>query len=345
MTTNSHDMPREEKKNWLVTGGCGFIGRNLIRRLTAQGKNVLVVDDFSAADIKDLLSVAQAELIDRDELTGDWPGGTDVVRVLRASVLEEETALAVAEGADAMVHLAANTGVPASIEDPRRDCHVNVVGTQNYLEAARRHGIKFVFASSSAPLGDQEPPIHEELPSHPRSPYGASKAAGEAYCSAYFHGFGVETVALRFGNVYGPYSAHKSSVVAEFNRRVLAGEPLRVEGNGQQTRDFIHVDDLVRAITSAAETPAVGGELFQIATAHETSILELLDLLRSIWREDGVKVSIERAPERPGDIFRNYSDTSKARRLLGWQSETDLRTGLKTTWRWFLQARGAGGRT
>src|SRR5262249_16844775 len=154
----------------------------------------------------------------------------------------------------------------------------NVVGTLNYLEACRRLGVRrFVFASSGAPIGDCEPPLHEEMPGHPVSPYGASKLAGEAYCSAYRHSFGIETVALRFGNCYGPLSSHKNSVVAKFIRQALAGQPWEIFGDGCQTRDFIYVQDVTDAIIRAATVEGIGGEVFQIATNSETTVLELAE--------------------------------------------------------------------
>jgi UDP-glucose 4-epimerase len=140
------------------------------------------------------------------------------------------------------------------------DCMVNVLGTFNYLDACRKSNVKrFVFASSGAPLGEQEPPIHEEMVPRPISPYGASKLCGEAYCSAFHGSFGVETVCLRFGNVYGPYSTHKGSVVAKFIKQILERETLTIYGDGSQTRDFIYIDDLIRAVWAGVTVPGVGG--------------------------------------------------------------------------------------
>jgi len=185
-------------------------------------------------------------------------------------VTEKSLALNVCKGADAVVHLAASTGVIPSVEDPEQDFASNVVGTFNYLEAARLNGIgRFVFASSGAPLGEQVPPVHEEMVPHPISPYGAGKLCGEAYCSAYHGSFGLETVVLRFGNVYGPHSKHKGSVVAKFIRHIMASEPLPIYGDGNQTRDFIYVEDLTEAILLALNRADVGGEIFQIATHRE----------------------------------------------------------------------------
>jgi UDP-glucose 4-epimerase len=249
----------------------------------------------------------------------------------------------VTKGADVVVHLAANTGVPNSVSHPRLDMEQNVIGTFNYLEAARTNGVKrFVFASSGAPAGEVEPPIHEELAPHPVSPYGASKLAGEGYCSAYARSFGLATVALRFGNVYGPRSSHKGSVVAKFIRQTLAGEGLEVYGDGNQTRDFIYVDDLVAAVWKAATVEGIGGETFQIATAAETTIRELLEQLAVAFGKAGIVMPpVIYTETRKGDVRRNFSDTSKAARMLNWQSQVQLPEGLQRTLAGFLAARGA----
>jgi len=222
------------------------------------------------------------------------------------------------------------------------DCTRNVVGTLNYLEACRANGIKrFVFASSGAPIGECTPPIHEELPAHPVSPYGASKLAGEAYCSAYARSFGIETVALRFGNAYGPLSSHKASVVAKFIREALVGEPWEIYGDGRQTRDFVYVEDMVAAIMRAATAAGVGGEVFQIASNAETTVRELAEKLAAALRARGVTPpEIRHAERRVGDVTRNFSDTSKARMRLGWTPAVSLDEGLARTVAWFLDTRG-----
>jgi UDP-glucose 4-epimerase len=214
----------------------------------------------------------------------------------------------------------------------------NVVGTFNYLDAARQNRVKrFIFASSGAPAGEVEPPIHEELPPHPVSPYGASKLAGEGYCSAFFKTFGVETIALRFGNVYGPGSLHKSSVVAKFIKQALAGKDLEIYGDGTQTRDFIYIDDLVTAIELAAAIPGIGGEVFQIATHTETTVGEMAEMLVKTLAENGIdKITVTHSHPRLGDVKRNYSDTSKARRMLAWEPQTELTSGLTRTVAYYL---------
>ena len=174
-----------------------------------------------------------------------------------------------------------------------------MLGTLNYLEACRHGGVhRFVFASSGAPIGECEPPIHEELPTHPVSPYGASKLAGEAYCSAYKRSFGIDTVALRFGNCYGPLSTHKGSIVAKFIREAMAGQAWEIYGDGLQTRDFIYVEDIAEAIFRGATAPDVGGEIFQVATNAETTVLELAETLRTVLEKNGVRPTASVTPRR-----------------------------------------------
>lgn len=313
---------------WLVTGGCGFIGRNLIRRLLADPTQMIrVVDDLSAGTREDLAAASAA--------------AAEPVELTVGDVRDDALARRAMAGVDVVVHLAANTGVGPSIADPRKDCLVNVIGTLNYLEACRANGVRrFVFASSGAPLGECEPPLHEELPAHPVSPYGASKLAGEAYCSAYARSFGIDTVALRFGNCYGPYSGHKTSIVAKFIREALLGEPWEIHGDGGQTRDFIYVDDVADAIARSATAQSVGSEVFQIATSTETTILELAQKLEVVLQRHGVAPrGIRYGMPRMGDVRRNFSDTRKAQLRLGWQAQVSLDEGLELTVGWFLEGR------
>jgi UDP-glucose 4-epimerase len=327
---------REHGMNWLVTGGCGFLGTALVRSLTEEGgHSVRVVDNLAVSEREDLEAVSP--FVEVGEV-GLMRAGSPVELVV-GDILDEELALRVAEGADVIVHLAANTGVMPSIEDPRADCMSNVVGTLNYLEAARHGGAKrFVFASSGGTtIGEAEPPIHEEMVPHPVSPYGASKLAGEGYCSAYYRTFGIETVALRFGNVYGPLSGHKNSVVARFIKRASGGDVLEIYGDGTQTRDFIYVGDLIRAVGLAATVEGVGGEIFQIATSAETTVQELVDRLLPVLAAFGIKdVEVRNTEARRGEVRRNYADTSKAERMLGWRSEVGLDEGLRRTVEWFM---------
>lgn len=321
---------------WLITGGCGFIGRNLITKLLKEGVNyICVVDNLSVGTRHSLSQVCEFSEVDLPNHKNINP---QKVELVVGDILNPDLALIATKGMDVIVHLAANTGVPTSVENPRKDCMTNVVGTLNYLEAARKNTIKrFIFASSGAPIGDCEPPIHEEIAPHPVSPYGASKLSCEGYCSAYYHTFNIQTVALRFGNVYGPLSEEKTSVIAKFIRQALSGETLEIFGDGKQTRDFIYIDDLVRAILLSAKNQQSTGELFQIATNSETNITSLADKLVNILREKGVKeVHVSHKPIRLGDVKRNFSDVSKALRILGWKAEVSLDEGLKRTVDWFF---------
>jgi UDP-glucose 4-epimerase len=326
---------------WLVTGGCGFIGRNFIRLLlTRSNDTIRVVDDLSVGTRAELEAIGPVVALDPDMLKPAEAGGAACrIEIVAGDVRDAALARRVVAGADAVIHLAANTGVGPSVADPMSDCTINVLGTLNYLEACRHNGVRrFVFASSGAPIGECEPPIHEELPTHPVSPYGASKLAGEAYCSAYKRSFGIDTVALRFGNCYGPLSTHKGSIVAKFIREALAGKAWEIYGDGLQTRDFIYVEDIAEAIFRGATVPDVGGEIFQVATNAETTVLELAETLRTVLANNGVRAQgFCHAAPRVGDVKRNYSDTTKARRRLGWNARVGLDDGLDRTVKWFLQ--------
>ena len=280
-----------------------------------------------------MLSIAVSEICDFSETAIDNISDFKNVELIAGDILDETLAFKVTKNADVIIHLAANTGVGPSVENPRADLMANVVGTFNYLEAGRVNGVrKFVFASSGAPAGEVEPPIHEELPPHPVSPYGASKLAGEGYCSAYHKSFDLQTVILRFGNVYGPGSKRKSSIVAKFIRQAIDKETLEIYGDGTQTRDFIYIDDLIKALNLAVIKENIGGETFQIASNQETTVGGITNILVQILQENGIlDINVINGEVRLGDVKRNYSDTSKAKRLLGWQPVMSQKEGLERT--------------
>jgi UDP-glucose 4-epimerase len=325
--------------NWLITGGCGFIGISLIARLlldTDANHNIRILDNLSTGTRDDLSSVAPfLEVENIDKLSASLDG----IELVVGDILDEDLAYKVTKNIDVIVHLAANTGVGPSVEDPRLDCYTNVIGVFNYLDAARINKVpRFIFASSGAPAGEVDPPIHEELPPHPVSPYGASKLAGEGYCSAYNKSFGIDTVILRFGNVYGPRSLHKSSVVAKFIRQALDGETLEVYGDGTQTRDFIYIDDLIDALISSSHLDNIGGEAFQIASGVETTVGEMADNLINVMKQHGVKdIKVINGETRIGDVKRNYSDTTKAKQRLNWQPKVNQEEGLLKTVEYFIK--------
>jgi UDP-glucose 4-epimerase len=313
----------------LVTGGAGFIGANLVRLLLDEGHRVRVLDNFSVG-------------------CREYLEGLDL-EVMEGDILDTETVTEAVDGMDGVVHLAAQTGVPGSLEDPYHDCETNVIGTLNLLEACRgaeeqRSGgdhpcssapppLRFVFASSNAPLGRQEPPATEDKAPLPIAPYGASKLAGEGYCLAYHGSWGLGAVVLRFANVYGPYSMHKSSVVAQFFKDILSKGEITIHGNGQQTRDFIYVEDLCRAIDLALKSE-VSGEVFQIATGEETSILDLAAMVQEVMGQD---IDMQHGPPRQGDIRKNYSAIAKVRGVLGWEPRVDAASGLRETHAWWTE--------
>ena len=320
---------------WLITGGCGFIGTRLIQTiLKNNGNYVRVLDNLSIGTREQLGLITSFDEIELSELSEN----SGQAQLLVGDILDKDLTEAVAGSIDTIVHLAANTGVGPSVEDPRNDCMHNVIGLLNMLESARINKVKrFVFASSGAPIGNTDPPIHEELPAHPVSPYGASKLAGEGYCSAYKHSYELDTVVLRFSNVYGPGSIHKNSVVAKFIREAINGKTLEIYGEGDQTRDFLYIDDLVNAILMATTVDNIGGEIFQIASNRETSVEELAQHLSSVLDQLNVaRPRIVNGSPRIGDVKRNYSDTRKAERLLNWQPQTNLEEGLWSTAKYFL---------
>ncbi len=321
-------------KNWLITGGCGFIGINLISKLINHNPsvNIRVLDNLSVGTREDLQSVTSFNERELNSLQGTPKG----VELVVGDIRNGEDCHKCCNDIDIIVHLAANTGVGPSVEDPRKDMEANVIGIVNMLEGARKNGVgKFIFASSGAPAGEVEPPIHEEKVPRPVSPYGASKLAGEGYCSAYYRSFNVNTISLRFGNVYGPRSKHKSSVVAKFLKNALGGKPLEIYGDGSQTRDFIFIDDLIQAIILSSEAD-VGGEIFQIATYSETTVNVIAENIKKIVEmETGKTIEIIYGDFRTGDVKRSFSDISKAKRILGFNPKVDLSEGLKATFEWF----------
>ena len=326
MTPDSRLLtPDSGLKTILVTGGCGFIGTNLVKHLADRGCQIKILDNLSAGKEENLklLQSQDCRFSDLELVIGDIRNRDEVRRMVK--------------GVDAVVHLAAHTSVVESLEKPKENWDVNVNGTLNLLEACRQNGVsRFIFASSNAVVGEQSPPIDELKIPKPLSPYGASKLAGEALCSTYYHSFGLETVALRFANCYGPYSDHKTSVVARFLELAKEDKPLTIYGDGKQTRDFVHADDVCQAIyLSLVAEDSVFGEVFQIASGLETSINKLAGTLREVTKRN---LQIIYEPERAGEIKRNYSDISKAKRVLGFEPVVKLREGLHSLQEWHREA-------
>jgi UDP-glucose 4-epimerase len=298
----------------LVTGGCGFIGVNLISALRRRSASIRVLDNLSTGRREDL------EPFGVELVVGDIRNEGEVARAM--------------EGVTDVIHLAAHTRVVDSIQDPRKDFESNALGTLNLLLAAKKNSArKFLMASTGgAILGEKEPPVHEGMVPQPLAPYGASKLAGEGYCSAFHGSYGLETVALRFSNVYGAYSYFKASAVAAFCKQLLAGKPLVIYGDGNQTRDFLFAEDLVEGVLLALDK-SPGGEVFHIASGTETSVNDLVAAMGQVVRD--VPFVVRHEPPRRGEVVRNFSDIGKAREVLGYSPQTDLHTGLRKTWDWF----------
>lgn len=306
-------MMNGSKHQVLVTGGAGFIGRNLIPLLCNQGYQVRVLDNLSVGSKEAIGNVAEL-------FVGD--------------IRDRATVAQAVEGVDSIVHLAAHTNVIDSQKIPELDFTINAQGTLNLLLAAREQQVqRFIFASSNAPIGENVPPIDEEKPARPLSPYGASKLAGEGYCSAFYGSYGLGTIVFRFANVYGPGSDHKGSVVAKFVKDALETGTLTIYGDGQQTRDFIYVEDLCRAIVMGIESNCKG-ELFQIATGKETSIVELAQMITQTMPSQSIKVVHEQ--QRTGEIIKNYSSIQKVMQRLDWTPQMSLAIGIQKTVEWFL---------
>ena len=324
--------------NWLITGGCGFIGANVVKRILKEDPNsyIRIIDNLQSGrkDILfDVCSYTEPEDVYIEKGT---------VHLFVGDIKNPITAMRLCKNIDVVIHLAANTGVPVSVQFPVEDCHANVVGTLNYLEAARHNNVKtFIFASTSSASGGYDPPFHEKLFPRPMAPYGASKGAGEAYCHVYRAAYGLDTVALRFSNVYGPHSTNKKAqLIPNFVLGSINGDVLKIFGDGSQTRDYCYVDDLMDAIMlSVDRADDIGGNVIQIATNVETSVQQVTDLVIGTLKDlaDITEIKIEYVNERPGDLQRNYSDVSKAKKLLGWSSKTDIEVGIVETVKWFLK--------
>jgi UDP-glucose 4-epimerase len=305
-----------EIRSVLITGGCGFIGANLVRFLRERSSwSLRVVDDLRTGTA-DYISDGLAE-----------------VRI--GDVADPEVLEPALDGVDAVVHLASQTGVAPSVEDPVADFEGNTRTTFRVLDVCRRRGVgRLVFASSGAAVGEVEGVMDEDVVPRPLSPYGASKLAGEAYCRAFSASFGMRCVALRFSNVYGPFSAHKRNAVPNFIKRSLTGEPIEIYGDGTQTRDFIFAEDLCEAIRLAMVADGIGGEVFQVATGVETSVRALAEVTQDVVGGPG---EIRLEPKRPGEVYRTRVDISKIRRVLGFEPAVELEDGLARTAAWYRE--------
>jgi UDP-glucose 4-epimerase len=311
----------------LVTGGAGFIGSHVADTFLANGYDVTVVDNLSSGNPENVPEGARFHELD---------------------ITSPEAATLVREGRfDVILHLAAQIDVRRSVSEPSFDASVNILGTINLIEAVRASGGKprFIFSSTGGAIyGDfVTPPNQEPMPKDPESPYGIAKMSGELYLAAYGRLYGLDTVALRYANVYGPrQDPHgEAGVVAIFCNRILDERPMTVFGEGRQTRDYVFVKDVARANLAAAQRalPPRGqldARAFNVGTGIETSVLDLAAGLR---QAAGTDTPIEHAPARPGELQRSAVDIRKAGEVLGWKPEVRLERGLRETFEWFASRR------
>jgi len=298
----------------LVTGGAGFVGSNLIARLGGLGGYEIVVLDNEVLG-------SRAAIADCD------------VTFIEGDVRDPEAVETALQGVESVVHMAADTRVIPSVSEPKFNFDVNVGGSIVLLEAMRGLGINRIVNASTAGaiIGKAEPPVHEAMVAAPLSPYGASKLSVEGYCSAYSACYGIKAASLRFSNVYGPQSRHKGSVVALFIKQILKGERLTVYGDGEQTRDYVHVRDLADGIVAALESDVTGA--IQLGTGIGTPLNAIIAMLREISGRD---IAVDYQPFREGEIVHTWCDIGHAREVLGYGPQIALRDGLEESWRWFV---------
>ncbi|MBI1850943.1 MAG: NAD-dependent epimerase/dehydratase family protein [Planctomycetes bacterium] len=313
---------------FLVTGGAGFIGSNLTHALAAAGERVRVLDDFSSGKRENLAGLEQdVEIVSADL--------RDAAAVARACA-----------GVEFVLHQGAIPSVPRSFLEPAKILEVNVLGTLNVIEGARRAGVRrIVYASSSSVYGDQKVEVKDEaLPTRPMSPYAASKLAGEHLLGAAFRAHGFETVALRYFNVFGPrqdpHSAY-SAVIPRFVTALLGGGTPEVYGDGGHSRDFTFIDNVIAGNRLACTAPAAAGEVMNLACGASVTLLDLLDRLGRIA---GRKAEPKFLPPRVGDVRSSLAGIARATRILGYHPEVSLDEGLRRTVEWYAsRVRKAGG--
>jgi len=307
----------------VVTGGAGFIGSNIVEELVRRGHSVVALDDLSAGKKENLSAVAGK------------------IEFILGSISDADAVRAACRGTDCVFHLAARTSVPRSVEDPIETNAVNVQGTLQVLVAAREAGVRrVVYAASSSAYGESATlPKVETMPAAPISPYGVSKLAGELYAQVFGRVYGLENVALRYFNVFGPRqdpSSQYSGVLSRFMTALLDGAQPVVYGDGEQSRDFTYVENVVDITLRAAEAPSVSGMLFNAGTGGRYTLNQALELLEKI---SGQPCRPRYDPPRPGDIRHSQADIGLARRYLGYEPRVGFAEGLRRTWEWYRARR------
>ncbi len=310
-------------ETYIVTGGAGFIGSHLAERLLKEGQRVRIIDNFSTGKRANIAALATA-----------FP---DALEVHEVSITDREALAPIFKGVDYVFHQAALASVPRSIDDPVATNDANVNGTLNVLVAARDAGVKrVVYAASSSAYGEVTEEYQvETMQPHPLSPYGVSKLAGEYYCQAFTQVYGLETVALRYFNVFGPRqdeTSQYSAVIPKFIAAMLSGKAPTIYGDGEQSRDFTYIDNVVQGNLLALKAPDVGGEMMNLATGGSVSLLQLVEKINHL-----LDTSLEpiHVPPRPGDIKYSRANVGKITDLLDFAPVVDFDAGLARTIDWF----------
>jgi len=322
------------KKNILVTGGAGFIGSHLVDTLLSrEGFDVTVLDNFN--DFYD-------PSVKRRNISSHITNPS--FSLIEADIRDAEAVNRLFNGKrfDTVVHLAALAGVRPSLENPRGYYEVNVEGTLNLLEAARKTGVsRFVFGSSSSVYGINEkvPFSESDTINNTISPYAATKSAGEALCRSFSHLYGIRTICLRFFTVYGPRQ-RPDLAIHKFTKKIFEGEAIPVFGDGGTRRDYTYVDDIIHGVRAAMEYSGSDYEIFNLG---ESETLRLSDLIESIENALGKKAVIDRQPEQPGDVPITFADVSKAEKMLGYNPSIKVKEGIPRFVEWFLSERANGG--
>lgn len=306
----------------LVTGGCGFIGANLVAMLRARGHAVRILDNLSRGRVAFLDDPAAYEIVEAD-------------------IRDEAAVRAACAGRDAVVHLAAFGSVVESVASPAENFHINAEGTFKVLNAARQAGVRrVVFASTGGALiGNATPPVNEQALPRPISPYGASKLAGEGYCCAFAEAYDMSVTALRFANVIGPISWHKKGAVTAFFKAIMSGEPIRIFGDGSATRDFLYVEDLCRGIVAGLEAALPRFNVFHLASGRETSVRELAEIACRVGGKPDHPIVHDL--KRAGEVERNFATYDLAREQLGFEPRVPIEEAMARTWAW-MQAQPRG---
>jgi nucleoside-diphosphate-sugar epimerase len=307
---------------YLVTGGAGFIGSNIVDELVRRNHEVVVLDDLSAGNESNLSSVRSK------------------IDLRTGSITDLATVQSAVKGADYVVHLAARTSVPRSVKDPLDTNFVNIDGTLNVLVAARDAKVRrFVYAASSAAYGETPTlPKIESMQPEPISPYGVTKYVGELYAQAFGRTYGLENASVRYFNVFGPRqdpTSQYSGVLSRFMLAVIQNQPPVIYGDGEQSRDFTYIDNIVDETLRACDAKDASGKVFNGGTGARITLNKVIKLLEKIA---GKKIQPKYDPPRAGDIRDSQADISLARKILGYQPTVQFEEGLRRTWNWYSQA-------